>query len=458
MLDFGNVKAVTIPEGNVFVIACDGNTLWKRIKYKRELLYLESTGTQYIDTGYKPSSETRVTGEFYINDYVGTAANYVFGVYYGTTSGAKNYGLNVGSASLYFNVPWKANSGVRSDSVPAIGTVYAFDVSKAGGYVNDVLDVVIPNDQDFTAGSKSMYLFWANGTSGSGLNGRIYHLQIYESDTLVRDFVPVLDTNDVPCMYDKVSGEFFYNQGDDEFSYAELPRLPLEYQEVEYLQSTGTQYIDTGVYSTGSHTVEATALATQQSYSYFVFGARSVARGDIYACLVHSSERIGYRVGTGGFLYSSGYDATDEKHTYKIENGVLYRDDVVVDDTCENASTSPNCTLALLTIKTNGTLDNTQTFRGYLYSCRISDNGVLVRDFVPCYRKSDSKPGLYDLVNGEFYVNAASSDDDFTGGEEVTTEVTTYSLRTMSLVEDDSSSDSLLADEEIEDFLVGADK
>jgi hypothetical protein len=43
-----------------------------------------------------------------------------------------------------------------------------------------------------------------------------------------------------------------------------------------------------------------------------------------------------------------------------------------------------------------------------LYTCQFEENGVLMRDFVPCYRKSDHEPGLYDLVNGVFYTNQGS--------------------------------------------------
>ena len=46
---------------------------------------------------------------------------------------------------------------------------------------------------------------------------KIYYFQIYDNDTLVRDFVPVLDYNGVPCMFDKVTETFFYNQGTGDF-------------------------------------------------------------------------------------------------------------------------------------------------------------------------------------------------------------------------------------------------
>ena len=41
--------------------------------------------------------------------------------------------------------------------------------------------------------------------------------------------------------------------------------------------------------------------------------------------------------------------------------------------------------------------------RGRVYSVQLRRDGVLRCDLVPCYRKSDSKPGMYDLVNRAFY-------------------------------------------------------
>ncbi len=40
-----------------------------------------------------------------------------------------------------------------------------------------------------------------------------------------------------------------------------------------------------------------------------------------------------------------------------------------------------------------------------LYSTKLIENGVLTRDFIPCYRKVDGVIGLYDLVTNEFFTN-----------------------------------------------------
>ena len=58
-------------------------------------------------------------------------------------------------------------------------------------------------------------------------------------------------------------------------------------------------------------------------------------------------------------------------------------------------------------------LDMNKKFCGNIYSCQMYDeNEVLVRDFVPCYRKADNKSGMYDLVNDVFYTSATSTDFD----------------------------------------------
>ena len=48
------------------------------------------------------------------------------------------------------------------------------------------------------------------------------------------------------------------------------------------------------------------------------------------------------------------------------------------------------------------------TTQNKIYSCTVYDNQVKVRDFIPCYRKSDSVAWMYDLVNDVFYPSASS--------------------------------------------------
>lgn len=45
-----------------------------------------------------------------------------------------------------------------------------------------------------------------------------------------------------------------------------------------------------------------------------------------------------------------------------------------------------------------------------VYECYITRNGKTIRNFVPCYRKADHKPGMYDIVNGVFYTNQGTGE------------------------------------------------
>lgn len=40
-----------------------------------------------------------------------------------------------------------------------------------------------------------------------------------------------------------------------------------------------------------------------------------------------------------------------------------------------------------------------------LYGCKLFTGQTLVRNFIPCIRKSDNEPGLYDTINNIFYTN-----------------------------------------------------
>jgi hypothetical protein len=113
-------------------------------------------------------------------------------------------------------------NGMQSSSYPstslygAVKKIYA-DVS--GLYV-DGTKAVSANAGDFVA-PVPLALFGLNN-NGSVISHTKYNLhycKLWDNGNLVRDFIPILDWDDNPCMYDKVSGELFYNKGTGDFSY-----------------------------------------------------------------------------------------------------------------------------------------------------------------------------------------------------------------------------------------------
>ena len=84
-------------------------------------------------------------------------------------------------------------------------------------------------------------------------------------------------------------------------------------------------------------------------------------------------------------------------HTGLTVNGTLH----------SISPTGSDSTNTIYLFATQGTMSGKKGIYKLVY-CAMSLNGVLVREFIPCYRKADSVAGLYDLANNTFYTNAGS--------------------------------------------------
>ena len=186
-----------------------------------------------------------------------------------------------------------------------------------------------------------------------------------------------------------------------------ISRLPQGYQEVEYIESSGTQYIDTGYKPTG----ENMRLVIDYMYSTSpngksLFGAESSAT---FPITFYSRSAT-----TAEFYIGSTYNAV----SYNITTGTRYKLDchanngaftANLNETAKSETYSGSLLKTLnLFLFTNNGQQSTQLISARLYSCQIYDNEILIRDFVPCCRKADNVAGLYDLVNNVFYTNAGS--------------------------------------------------
>ena len=196
-----------------------------------------------------------------------------------------------------------------------------------------------------------------------------------------------------------------------------LSRLPAEFQEVEYIESSGTQYIDSG-YANISNNQKIIAKFYNNIAGGSLFGSQQGSnRSGIFWQSVNNLQ-FGIGLQTAGTMI--GQCSYQEIHTIEYESS-LNTYSVSIDGTYlkENASYSgSNITgknIYIFASNYQNSLEN--IFKGKVYCFRIYDNSVLVRNFVPCYRKSDNEIGLYDLVNGVFYTNAGTGT--FTKGADV---------------------------------------
>ncbi len=184
--------------------------------------YLESTGTQYIDLNYIPKMNTGVKGRVVFTDTT-PPDQYLIG--------SRD---NTGNTRFWFGC-----SGSSSDITKRFirGNVGALQVSTIPVIANKVSDFSFNyngdrktywDEQVYTQSNavtftptRSWYLFCPNdrGDAQPALRAhtKLYYLQIYEGTELVRDYIPVLDFNNTPAMYDKVEKKLYHNKGTGDF-------------------------------------------------------------------------------------------------------------------------------------------------------------------------------------------------------------------------------------------------
>lgn len=190
------------------------------------------------------------------------------------------------------------------------------------------------------------------------------------------------------------------------------PRLPNEYQELEYIQSTGTQYIDTGVNADYKLSLKFNAQVTDIS-SKMDMGAIYHLSDNNYIRHHFNTENDGLRYWYDGnyysdLIYTSSASILKKKYDYTID---IYNNQLSSSYGKSFTISRENfdCQISYWLFKRNSNNVALQTnMKMKLYSCQMYYEDTLIRNFIPCYRKSDNEIGLYDLVNNQFYTNAGT--------------------------------------------------
>lgn len=199
--------------------------------------------------------------------------------------------------------------------------------------------------------------------------------------------------------------------------------LPSGYRQLEYLQSTGTQSINTNLsVNTTKHKREIDFMWIDKTGGQCLFGAGN-SNDTQWACSGYRGGYdlyffIGSTAGTSvianrcsitqGILSNLTIEYNTQNHTMiRTYNGST------VQTSWSGAITSSP--LSLFSSNNGGTV--VLGYKGRIYSAKLTNNDVLVRDFIPALRTLDSKPGLYDLcgsicplTNTPFYTNAGTGE------------------------------------------------
>lgn len=192
---------------------------YRNIPYDRKINYLESTGTQYIDTGITTLNtfagiDTYISFPTYTHDRWGAG--------YNNYSGGNRSGFQIGIYSNQFHIQL-----YNADKTVGYYKTIDYDSNTHHCIINcldvglELDEVVYQSNQITNLGSNggNICLFARGGNLNANFrpNCRIKSAKIYlNNNSLVRDFIPVRKGN-IGYMYDKISNQLFGNLGSGNF-------------------------------------------------------------------------------------------------------------------------------------------------------------------------------------------------------------------------------------------------
>ena len=179
--------------------------------------------------------------------------------------------------------------------------------------------------------------------------------------------------------------------------------LPNDYIQLNYVQASNRQYINTGFYFndlTKNYVVHlrttidgATGTTGQMGYSGI--------NGQVMLTLTST-----YGLGISGAGVPNQANHIYNVYNYRGDDASRYMviDDVTITQGAQtNTGENPYCIYKLSPISSTY-----NSFWGKLYELQIYENNVLKINYIPCIRLSDNEIGLYDTVNEDFITNAGT--------------------------------------------------
>nr|MCR5565192.1 LamG domain-containing protein [Gammaproteobacteria bacterium] len=371
--------------------------------------YIESTGTQYINTGYVFNSNTSIESEIMFTDQF--SYNMMYGAWplFSVALVDKNLlCVSSGSAETQ-NVGLNVQANTKYKIVHSPQGIMFNGVAKSfGNGINSN-----PND-------RTLLLFAASDIS-TGNNpfawqsygkGRIYGVKVYEGTELVHFFIPIYNklTNEYG-MFDAFTNTDFYSLGEEKFigkiasnSYINTQTIVPSYLSLaDYIESDGNEYIDTLLLVDENTDIRLDTMFTETTNSYQgVYGFMAVSlRGGTtvsdYTYGDHATHSYENKANTRYVI-----EWRKSNHGLYIDNNLVYEQ--------ETLGKTKDATFYLFAVSNYSTL---RSAKARVYSFKAWQNDTIVRYMVPIYNNQSNRYGMYDLVEGKEYYSA--TDDMFTG-------------------------------------------
>lgn len=225
-MNFADVETITIPEGTVTQIECNGSVLWKYSRLPnayQEVEYIESSGGAMMEIPYNLKGNTEMDLKILYTGSQTSAIGIMGNTAAGTGSVSNPKYIFTSSSSgaavaYYYCSAYKAVSptfDLVEDGVVRIET--KIENGKFMIYLNGVANIQSALDEVSVTCPQNTTIFGITG--GRYKDQRVYWCRFYENGTAQVDLVPCYRISDNEIgMYDLVSGSFLTNSGSGSFS------------------------------------------------------------------------------------------------------------------------------------------------------------------------------------------------------------------------------------------------
>ena len=366
----------------------------------KRLQYIRSDGRQWLDTRFTPNQDTRVVMDVDVTSYPNS-----YPALFGTRASS-----------------WKQNSfavfcvASGNKMQDQYGDEYVADLqtSLLGRHTIDKnknvtsVDGTVVRSFTYTDFQTTQSLFLLESHNPSGAESYpcaadLYFTLIFDNGFLERDYIPCQLASGEVGMWDDVYGEFYGDAAGVGFIAGPEATDEWKYTELEYVQSSGSQYVDTQFKPNQDTSVTADFQLRSASAWQCVFGTRVGANTASYS-LWHSGSVFGFYYASANASFSN-LVATDRHVVVATKNIATADGESKVSLAYSNFTA--NYSLCFFAVNTAGTIENFAYMD--LHTGQVYDNGTPARDYVS-YLHPAGIPGLWDKVNRRFYASATTTD------------------------------------------------
>ena len=184
------------------------------------LEYIESTGTQYIDTGFKPNNNTRVVLDFEPTVAYSSIVG-IFGIRDTKYATAANMFIFWNNGTNTFRTDY-----FGTNKTMTVSTLLVRQTVDKDKNLTTIGSVSASNTASKGQCSNNLYLFCTNdaGTANYFAKLKLYSCQIYNNGTLIRDYIPCQTTSGVAGLWDNVNSKFYQNAKTGSFITGGMPK------------------------------------------------------------------------------------------------------------------------------------------------------------------------------------------------------------------------------------------